>query len=149
MTSVRYIDEWAEMQPDESSSPERNLPSSLDFETFDDEQLEYLQDYLVEYRLQSILEFCKFLLNDKPNSPSEKSKNAYLQRIVCKLALIRRLLDTNLQNLHWCETPAYFHVSSHVFNDVKDEVYKELCKVSPRINKVMQMRKKSRGAANK
>lgn len=51
MTSVRYIDEWLEMQPDESASPERNLPSSLDFETFDDEQLEYLQDYLVEYRL--------------------------------------------------------------------------------------------------
>jgi hypothetical protein len=106
-------------------------------------------DYLVEYRLQSILELLKFLLNDAPNSPSEKSKVAYHQRVVCRCALLMRLLNKDLENLQWCESPRYFNVSSHVFNDVKDEVYLELAEFCPRIGKVMQMRRKSRGAINR
>ena len=149
MTQVRYLDEWAEMQPDEPSSPDRSLPLNLDYEEFDDQQLEYLMDYLVEYRLQSILELLKFLLNDAPNSPSEKSKVAYHQRVVCRCALLMRLLNKDLENLQWCQTPKFFNVSSHVFNDCKDEVFVELSKFCPRIGKVMQMRKKSRGAAKK
>lgn len=148
MTEVTYLEGWAEMQPvEEKVDAERTLPKNFEVEEFDDEQLEYLKDYLVEYRLESIIEFVKFLLNDAPHTNSEKSKVAYFQRIVCKLVLMRRLLDYDLQDMPWNEVPKNFGLSSHVFFDVKDCVFKELCKISPRINKVMQMRRKSRGAA--
>lgn len=148
MTEVTYLEGWAEMQPvEEKVDAERILPRNFDCSDFTDEQLNYLKDYLVEYRLECIIEFIKFLLNDSPNTNSEKSKVAYFQRIVCKLVLMRRLLDWDLQDMPWNEVPKNFGLSSHVFFDVKDMVFRELSKISPRINKVMQMRKKSRGAA--
>lgn len=98
MNQVQYIDSWEAMQPEEPCDAERLLPSNLELEVFEDEQLEYLQDFLAEYRLESIRDFCKFILeNDCPKNNSEKSKEAYLQRIVCRIVLVIRLLDEDLQ----------------------------------------------------
>lgn len=150
MNSVRYIDSWAEMQPEEPSDAERILPSNLEFELFEDEQLEYLQDFLADYRLQNIRDFCKFVLEgDTPKNASEKSKEAYLQRVVCRIALVLRLLDEDLKDVAWKDTPQYFGLSSHVFFDVKDTVLYELARSNPRINKVLQCRKKSRKAVER
>lgn len=98
MNQVQYIDSWSEMQPEEPCDAERMLPSNLELEVFEDEQLVYLQDFLAEYRLESIRDFCKFILeNDCPKNNSEKSKEAYLQRIACRIVLVLRLLDEDLQ----------------------------------------------------
>lgn len=150
MNQVQYIDSWVEMQPEQPSDAERTLPSNLDFELFDDEQLVYLQDFLAEYRLESIRDFSKFILEgDTPKNNSVKSKEAYLQRVVCRIALVLRLLDRDLQHLAWKDTPAHFNLSSHVFFDVKDETLYNLIGNNPRMKKILQMRKKSRKQAEK
>lgn len=150
MNQVQYIDSWIQMQPDEPSDAERVLPSNLDFELFENEQLSYLQDFLAEYRLENIRDFCKFVLEgDKPKNASEKSKEAFLQRVVCRIALVLRLLDENLQQVAWKDTPTYFGLSSHVFFDCKDAMLYELARSNPRINKVLQCRRKSRKAVER
>lgn len=122
----------------------------MDLDVFDNEQLSYLQDFLVEYRLENIRDFCKFVLEgDCPKNASEKSKEAYLQRVVCRIALVLRLLDEDLQGLAWKDTPAYFGLSSHVFFDTKDAVLYELARSNPRMDRVLQCRKKSRKAVER
>lgn len=45
--------------------------------------------------------------------------------------------------------PAHFGLSSHVFFDVKDAVLYELAQSNPRIDKVLQCRRKSRKAVQR
>lgn len=137
---LSYNENLKEMQGDEPSDPGRTIPLDLELDYFDDEAIEYLKDYLADFKMDMTRKLINFLIGDNIRGTGEHQKQARINRIACRCVLLHKLLE--MKDLKWSDIPEQYGISSHTFFEVKDEILKELKQFNPRIAKVLQMRAK-------
>ena len=109
MGEVCYKDDFAGHQPVVASEEDVRLPMSLDLARFDDEQLVYLAEWMMAFRVECFNRLLEFL-----------SRKGCRYRICILDKLVNR------PRMKWCEAAAFYGVSQHKLFDAKREIMAEL-----------------------
>lgn len=109
MGEVCYKDDFAGHQPMVPPEEDFRLPPDLERDRFDDEQLVYLAEWMMEFRVECFNRLLEFL-----------------SRKGCRLRIC--ILDkmVNRPTLKWCDAAAFYGVSQHKLFDAKREMMAEL-----------------------
>lgn len=101
---LREHNRAAESQRDDDRPRESALPDWFDFSLFEDEQLEYLNEYERERRGDLMRGMLDFMTADR-------------ERWVERICVLDKLI--NRKELTWREAPAFYGVSNHRFFEAK------------------------------
>lgn len=104
-----YRDDYAGHQPAIAAVDEVRLPGSLELDRFDDEQLVYLAEWMMEFRVECFNRLLEFL-----------SRKSCRYRICILDKLVNR------PRMKWCDAAAFYGVSQHKLFSTKRELMGEL-----------------------
>lgn len=104
-----YRDDYARHQPGVVSAEDVRLPMSLELDRFDDEQLVYLAEWMMEFRVECFNRLLEFL-----------SRKGCRYRICILDKLVNR------PRMKWCDAAAFYGVSQHKLFNTKRELMGEL-----------------------
>lgn len=110
----------------------------LDKSKFDAEQIEYLQEFLEDYRTEVAQGIVGFIVSVPIFGDKESHKRATQARIVSRAALLDRLL--NKREITAREIPKIYGVSIHQYYDNLQEVENELKENNDSIRDVIRIK---------
>lgn len=140
MKKISYNDQWIETNignefpydeiDDDKYFDLSILPEYFDFDAFSDEQLFYLSGFLESYRKEKISEILEFALKPLTEVDTEelkeRSKENRKSRVLCRIALLYKLLCDSDEEIPWASLPERFLLSNHTFYDERKAVIDEL-----------------------
>lgn len=123
---LREHNRAAECQRDDDRPTESALPDWFDFSLFEDEQLEYLNEYEQKRRGDLMRGMLDFMTADR-------------ERWVERICVLDKLI--NRKELTWREAPAFYGLSNHRFFDAKNMLEVVFAGYGEHILKLLQVRK--------
>ena len=144
MKKVSYYEDWSITNPNEfdydaidkklgvsaksntNSGGCNSLPNNFDCSMFDDDQLEYLAEYLPWYRKEVSQHLLRFL-NEPAKSikkNSERSRKAINMRMLCRLVLLHKIINDD--ETGYRDLPETFGISNHILYDERKRIIDEL-----------------------
>lgn len=112
--------------------------TDLDSTLFDEEQIEYLQEFLADYRTEVAQGIIEFLVSVPCNGDKESHRRATQARIVSRAALLDRLL--NKRDITARQIPQVYGVSIHQYYDALQEIESELKENNSSIREVIRIK---------
>lgn len=112
--------------------------TELDKSKFDAEQIEYLQEFLEDFRTEVAAGIITFIVSVKNNGDKESHRRATQARIVSRAALLDRLI--NKREVTARELPKTYGVSVHQYYDTLQEVEEELKQNNEKIREVIRIK---------
>ena len=142
---MEYKEDWLKHNFDEESNNNDNAIRSefvrnigIDEELFDEEQLEYLSDFLKDYRLEICKHLAAFICKSDTNGKSKKNIDALFVRIAGRAALLDDILNNREVKINlWKDT---YGTSTHQRYDAVTEMIEELKEYNPFIEKTFARR---------
>lgn len=110
----------------------------LDNSKFDPEQIEYLQEFLEDYRTEVAQGVIRFIVSVPCHGDKESHRRATQARITSRAALLDRLI--NKREVTARELPQTYGVSIHQYYDTLQEVEQELEKNNSNIREVIRIK---------
>lgn len=110
----------------------------LDSSKFDLEQIEYLQEFLQDFRTEVAQGIVQFIVNVPCHGDKEHHRKATQARIVSRAALLDRLL--NKREVTARKIPSTYGVSIHQYYDSLQEVEQELAQNNCNIREVVRIK---------
>lgn len=117
---------------------EASLPNDFDKTLFDDEQLEYLCDFLADYRTETMKIMLDFITNLEANGNSKKNKDALFVRIAARAVIIDSVL--NAREYKVLDLKTTYGISTHQYYDEIARLTTELEKQNKNINELLKRR---------
>ena len=114
------------------------MKADFDNSKFDAEQVEYLQEFLEDFRTEVARGLIHFVIDVPRNGDKESHKRAIQARIVSRAALLDRIL--NKREVTAREIPNTYGVSIHQYYDTLQEVEQMLRENNNKIREIIRIK---------
>lgn len=137
MIKTEYKQDWKPHNGEGvETTREATAPADLDLNLFDDDQINYLIDYLADYRLQIIRVICDWITKPEALGQSKKSKDAANARIVARAVILDTIL--NKRDYKVLELKTLYGISTHQYYDELNRLTEELGKNNKNIGSLLR-----------
>ena len=139
MSKTEYKEDWKHHNfENQEIKREATLPNDFEKDLFDDEQLEYLCDFLADYRTETMKIMLDFITNLEANGNSKKNKDALFVRIAARAVIIDSVL--NARDYKVLDLKTTYGISTHQYYDEIARLTTELEKQNKNINELLKRR---------
>lgn len=112
--------------------------TDIDKSKFDAEQIEYIQEFLEDFRREMAQGIIEFIIKVPSHGNKDNHRGATMARIVSRAALLDRLL--NKREVTAREIPNIYGVSVHQYYDSLSEIEEELKDNNNNIREVIRIK---------
>lgn len=140
MSKTEYKEDWKlhNFGNEQEIKREASLPNDFDKTLFDDEQIEYLCEFLADYRTETMKIMLDFITNLEANGSSKKNKDALFVRIAARAVIIDSVL--NARDYKVLDLKTTYGISTHQYYDEIGRLTNELQKQNKNINELLKRR---------
>ena len=140
MSKTEYKEDWKlhNFGTDEETKREATLPRDFDKSLFDEEQIEYITDFLTDYRTETMKIMLDFITQPNANGNSKKHKDALFIRIAARAVIIDSVL--NARDYKVLDLKSTYGISTHQYYDEISRLTAELEKQNKNINELLKRR---------
>lgn len=137
MSKTEYREDWKLHNfGNDQIQREATLPHDLDKDLFDEDQLEYLTEYMADYRLEVIRIILNWITNIQANGKSKKNLEALYARIASRAVILDSIL--NKRDFKVLEMKSLFGISTHQYYDELNRVMAELNSKNKNIENILK-----------
>lgn len=115
------------------------MMENIDRDKFDSEQLEYLQEFMEDYRREMAQGIINFITSVKIKGNKENHQKATQARIISRVALLDRIL--NKRDITAREIPNHYGISIHQYYDSLNEIEEELKDQNNNIRDIIRIKR--------